>query len=100
MGWCDVAFREENMFFVPVGFAQGFFVLSDTAESVYKCTDIYDPSGEGGIPWNDPDIAVDWPKLDCEYKTSEKDGKHTSLKLKTIHRLKSVCKGGLCEVWN
>ena len=46
----------------------------------YKCTDVYDPKSEGGIPWNDPDIAIDWPVLDCEYKTSEKDEKHPSFK--------------------
>jgi len=68
--------EKKNMLYIPEGFAHGFLVLSDTAEFVYKCTDIYDPSSEGGIPWNDPSIAVDWPKLDCEYKTSEKDEKH------------------------
>ena len=68
--------KQKNMFYVPAGFAHGFLVLSDTAEFVYKCTDVYDPSGEGGLPWNDPTIAVDWPKLDVPYKTSEKDGKH------------------------
>lgn len=31
---------------------------------------------EGGIPWNDPEFVIDWPKLDCEYKTSAKDEKH------------------------
>ena len=64
------------MFYVPEVFAHGFLVLSDTAEFVYKCTDVYDPESEGGIPWNDPDIAVEWPKLDCEYKTSPKDAVH------------------------
>jgi dTDP-4-dehydrorhamnose 3,5-epimerase len=64
------------MLYIPEGFAHGFLVLSDTAEFVYKCTDVYDPTSEGGIPWNDPDINVEWPKLDCEYKTSEKDEKH------------------------
>ena len=80
--WVGVTLSAEkkNMFYVPAGFAHGFLVLSDTAEFVYKCTDVYDPNGEGGIPWNDPDIAIDWPKLDCEYKTSEKDGKHASFK--------------------
>lgn len=71
---------KKNMFWIPAGFAHGFLVLSDLAVFTYKCTDVYDPSSEGGIPWNDPDIAVDWPKLDCEYKTSEKDGKHLSFK--------------------
>ena len=64
------------MFYIPEGFAHGFLVLSDTAEFVYKCTDVYDPSSEGGIPWNDKTVAVDWPKLDVLYKTSEKDEKH------------------------
>ncbi len=72
--------EKKNMFYVPEGYAHGFLVLSDTAEFVYKCTDVYDPSSEGGIPWNDPDIAVEWPKLDVEYKTSEKDSKHESFK--------------------
>lgn len=80
--WVGVTLSAEkkNMFWVPPGFAHGFLVLSDTAEFVYKCTDIYDPSGEGGIPWNDEDLAIDWPKLDVEYKTSEKDGKHEPFK--------------------
>ena len=80
--WVGVTLSSEkkNMFYIPEGFAHGFLVLSDTAEFVYKCTDVYDPTSEGGIPWNDPDIAVEWPKLDIEYKTSEKDGKHPGFK--------------------
>ena len=76
--WVGVTLSSEkkNMFYIPEGFAHGFLVLSDTAEFVYKCTDIYDPASEGGVPWNDPTIAVDWPKLDAPYKTSEKDEKH------------------------
>lgn len=76
--WVGVALSSEkkNMFYIPEGFAHGFLVLSDTAEFVYKCTDVYDPTSEGGVPWNDPSIAIDWPELDCDYKTSEKDEKH------------------------
>ena len=76
--WVGVTLSSEkkNMFYIPEGFAHGFLVLSDTAEFVYKCTDVYDPSSEGGVPWNDPTIAVEWPELDMEYKTSEKDKKH------------------------
>ena len=72
--------EEKNMFYIPEGFAHGFLVLSDTAEFVYKCTDVYDPSSEGGVPWNDPDINVQWPELDVPYKTSEKDEKHPAFK--------------------
>ena len=64
------------MFYIPEGFAHGFLVLSDTAEFVYKCTDFYNPASEGGIPWNDESIAIEWPKPDVPYKTSEKDEKH------------------------
>ena len=80
--WVGVTLSSEkkNMFYIPEGFAHGFLVLSDTAEFVYKCTDVYDPASEGGIPWNDPEIGVEWPKLDVPYKTSEKDEKHLGFK--------------------
>ena len=71
---------KKNMFWIPPGFAHGFLVLSEIAVFTYKCTDVYDPESEGGIPWNDPDIAIDWPRLNVEYKTSEKDGKHPRFK--------------------
>lgn len=78
--WVGVVLSSEkkNLFYVPEGFAHGFLVLSDTAEFVYKCTDVYDPTSEGGIPWNDPTINITWPELDIPYKTSEKDEKHLS----------------------
>lgn len=78
--WVGVTLSSEkkNMLYIPEGFAHGFLVLSEKAEFVYKCTDVYDPKSEGGIPWNDPTIAVEWPAIDCEYKTSEKDEKHES----------------------
>lgn len=80
--WVGVTLSSEkkNMFYIPEGFAHGFLVLSDTAEFVYKCTDVYDPTSEGGVPWNDLDIAIHWPKLDVPYKTSEKDERHESFK--------------------
>ena len=68
--WVGVTLSSElnNMFYIPEGFAHGFLVLSDTAEFVYKCTDVYDPSSECGIPLNDETVNIEWPKLDCEYK--------------------------------
>ena len=76
--WDGVILREEekNMFYIPEGFAHGFLVLSDTAEFVYKCTDVYDPSAEGGIPWNDPTIGIRWPAVEGGYITSPRDEQH------------------------
>lgn len=64
--WEGVILSEENkrQFWVPPGFAHGFVVLSDVADFEYKCTDYYDPSDEGSILWNDPDLAITWPISD------------------------------------
>ena len=72
--WEGVLLTGDNkkQFWVPPGFAHGFVVLSDTADFEYKCTDYYDPSDEGAICWNDPDLAIDWP-IDFEPSLSAKD---------------------------
>ena len=41
-----------------------------------KCTDVYDPTSEGGIPYDDPTVNVQWPDCGCEHKTSAKDKLH------------------------
>ena len=71
--WVGVRLNEKtnNRLFVPAGFAHGFQVLSDTADVEYKCTDYYDPAGESGVRWNDPDLAIAWPL--AEPLVSEKD---------------------------
>lgn len=72
--WEGVILSEENkrQFWIPPHLAHGFVVLSDTADFEYKCTDYYDPSDEGSIAWNDPDIGIDWPIAD-DLNLSEKD---------------------------
>ena len=56
-------------------------VLSDYAEFVYKCSDFYHPNDEGGLAYNDPDIAVKWPMEEgLELIMSEKDTKWGGLK--------------------
>lgn len=52
--------RNRKMLWVPPGFAHGFYVLSEQADFVYKCTAFYAPEHERTIAWNDPDLAVDW----------------------------------------
>jgi len=61
--WEAVVLSEENkkQFWVPPGFAHGFLVISESAEFLYKCTDYYDPSDEGSLLWNDPDLNIPWP---------------------------------------
>jgi dTDP-4-dehydrorhamnose 3,5-epimerase len=57
----DLSAESFRQLFVPVGFAHGFCVLSDTADIEYKCSDYYDPAGEAGLRWDDPAVAVVWP---------------------------------------
>lgn len=47
--------------YVPPGYAHGFCVISDTVDFTYKCTDYYHPEDEGGLAWNCPHVAIDWP---------------------------------------
>ncbi|MBP5357660.1 MAG: dTDP-4-dehydrorhamnose 3,5-epimerase [Treponema sp.] len=72
--------EKQNQFYIPEGFAHGFYVLSDSAVFAYKCTDFYDPQGEGGLMWNDPAIGIDWKSIapEIEPLLSEKDKKHPS----------------------
>ncbi len=82
--WEAVRLSAENgrQFFVPRGFAHGFLVLSDEATFVYQCDDIYHPGDEGGIAWDDPDLAIAWPPMAelglDEPILSEKDRHHLS----------------------
>jgi dTDP-4-dehydrorhamnose 3,5-epimerase len=52
------------MFYIPPGFAHGFLTLSEEAELVYKCTAEYDKASDGGLRWDDPDLAIAWPVRD------------------------------------
>lgn len=63
--WHGEILSSENkkQFYIPEGFAHGFYVLSEEAEFCYKCTDFYHPNDEGGIKWDDSDIGIDWPLI-------------------------------------
>jgi len=60
--WCATNLSEANqqMLWIPAGFAHGFRVLSEHAHVLYKATDFYDPEGERTIAWNDPGLNIDW----------------------------------------
>ncbi len=70
--WYGIELTEENkkQFLIPRGFAHGFLVLSETAEFCYKCDDFYHANDEGGLAWNDPEICIQWPKVEGTYKGS------------------------------
>jgi dTDP-4-dehydrorhamnose 3,5-epimerase len=53
--------ENRRMLWVPVGFAHGFLVLSESAEFLYKTTDYYAPQHERTLLWNDPALKIDWP---------------------------------------
>ncbi|HVO29247.1 MAG TPA: dTDP-4-dehydrorhamnose 3,5-epimerase [bacterium] len=61
--WVSQILSAENktMIWIPAGFAHGFYVTSETAEFVYKCSDYYAPECERGVRWDDPEIGVRWP---------------------------------------
>lgn len=81
--WYGVNLSEQNkrQFYVPEGFAHGFYVLSEVAEFVYQVTNLYHPEDEGALFWNDPDVGIVWPLIDgVEVLLSEKDRKNPLLK--------------------
>jgi len=58
----SIELTEENflMLYIPTGFAHGFATLRDNTIFSYKCTDTYHPENEGGLPWNDRDLNIQW----------------------------------------
>jgi dTDP-4-dehydrorhamnose 3,5-epimerase len=77
--WTAVRLSADNFLqcYVPVGFAHGFAVLSQTAQVEYKCTDFYHPEQEIGIVWNDPALAIAW-SVDAPI-VSDRDRRHPLL---------------------
>lgn len=54
-----------NILFVPAGFAHGFVALEEDTLFLYKCSDYYAPSAEGGLLWNDPALGIEWGVTDA-----------------------------------
>lgn len=79
--WTGVTLSADDFrqLYVPPGLAHGYYVTSEVAEVEYKCTDLYDPTGEHGMRWDDPDLAIAWP-LTGPPLLSERDQQHPSLR--------------------
>lgn len=65
--------QEHHQLFIPVGFAHGYCVLSETARVHYKVSSFYVPKEERSIRWNDPDIGIQWPVSDPVLSDRDKE---------------------------
>ncbi len=75
--WFGLSLSAENqrMLWVPPGFAHGFYVTSEYADFLYKCTDSYHPASEQTLAWDDPTVNIKWPVPAGETpQLSAKDG--------------------------
>lgn len=72
--WCGYELSDENhcQLYIPPGFAHGVYVLSETADLFYKCTDFYFPEHERTLIYNDSQTGIDWP-FDTTPIVTEKD---------------------------
>ena len=80
--WLGVSLTGErgNQLWIPPGFAHGFYVTSDSADVVYKCTTPYIAAGDRSVLWSDPAIGVRWPiPAGAEPLLSAKDATAPSL---------------------
>ena len=79
--WVGAELSEDNwrQMLVPTGFAHGFVTLTEVAEVLYKVTADYAPESEGGLAWNDPEIAIEWPLPAPEIMTNARDGQWPKL---------------------
>ncbi len=73
--WFALELTEQNMrmLWVPPGFAHGFCALTDEADLIYKCTELYAPRHDRSILWNDPDIGIAWPVKDAVLSPKDAD---------------------------
>lgn len=81
----ELSAQNRTQFYIPAGFAHGFVTLTDGTEFCYKCTAEYHRASEGGVRWDDPQLAIRWPLSGLEVSVSEKDAALPYL-------------GGTCEI--
>ena len=85
--WVGVVLSSENhkQLWIPPGFAHGFYVLSETAELCYKCTDYYHPESDRSLRWDDSALGIEWPLLDSQPLLSDKDRNAALLSAATVY---------------
>ncbi len=69
----ELTAEKGEQIFVPAGFLHGFVTLEADCEVAYKVSDVYAPQSDGGVIWNDPDLAIDWPVDPASVTLSGKD---------------------------
>ena len=57
----EISAENRRMLWVPPGFAHGFCVTSDSADFLYKCTELWAPEHERSLAWDDPALGIEWP---------------------------------------
>ena len=74
--WVGLELSDENLkqLLIPVEFAHGFVVLSESADVQYKCTGYYEPASEGTIAWDDPELGIEWPVEDLSLSQRDQNG--------------------------
>lgn len=84
--WVGEILSAENkrQLWVPEGFAHGFYVISDEAEIIYKCTDYYNSNSERIIHWDEPSIKIKWPILNNLIILSQKDSSASYLDMNDV----------------
>jgi len=70
---CHLTAENAKQMWVPPGFAHGFFVMSESADFLYKTTDYWFPEHERCLLWNDPELAIEWPLGDISPLLAAKD---------------------------
>lgn len=75
--WEGVELSADNhrQLWIPPGFAHGFLVLSESADFLYKTTDVYAPQAEGAVRWDDAAIGIQWPELGLAPLLADKDAR-------------------------
>ena len=71
--------KNKWQFYIPRGFAHGFIVLVDNTLFSYKCDNLYCPSADRGLRFDDPALGITWPEIGVPLTLSEKDQRHPAL---------------------